>query len=46
MERIEKEDTADIKEALSSKSVIDDIGVNGEPGVWSLALSLSCSELG
>ena len=32
IEHIEKEDTADFKEALSSKSVVDDPGVK-EPGV-------------
>ena len=30
--RIEKEDTADLKEALSSRSAIDDLGVNKELG--------------
>ena len=33
MERIEKEDTAVLKEALSSRSVMDDLGANKEPGV-------------
>ena len=33
MERIEKEDTADLKEALSSKSLVDGPGVNRAPGV-------------
>ena len=43
IERIEKEDTADLKEALSSKSVVDDPGVDKESG---MALSLSCSAEG
>ena len=33
MERIENEDTVDLKEALSLNCVVDDPGVNKEPGV-------------
>ena len=43
IERIEKEDTADLKEALLSKSVVGDAGVDKESEI---ALSLSYSASG